>query len=100
MSEIAICDMCQKKLPIRRTWRDNNVYYQFRLGRRAVWLGINVYQGKPDAMGRSRRWQRGRNHLDLCKACTLQAVLAARKSFKGPQMAHILNPLPKKKTAK
>ena len=93
--ELTVCDLCKRRMPVRPSWRDNSVYYRFRIGRRTAWLAINVLQSKP-GKGR-RRWVRGRRHLDLCKACTLKAVLAAKKSFQGPQEAHLLNPLPLKR---
>ena len=94
MSEIAVCDMCGKRVPFKR-WGDRDVYYPFKMGRRVFWLGIMVYQGKPNK--RRRRLPCGRSHLDLCRACTLKAVLSATKMLRDMRMAYLLNPLPRKK---
>lgn len=95
--EVTVCDLCKRKTATDWAWRDNSVYFNFKLGRRKLWLAVNVLQGKP-GRGR-RRCVRGRRHLDLCKACTLKAVLAARRQYRGPQEAQLLNPLPLKKRA-
>ena len=79
MSEIAICDLCKKKVPIK-SWRSaDDARFPFRIGRRVVWLAVNLFQGKPD--GRRMRRLCGRSHIDLCRACLLKVLVTAIKSL-------------------
>lgn len=81
MSIHALCDLCGRKMPpCRYRWhREENYSFPFRLGRKVVYLGVAIYQGKP---GLRRRAGSDRNHRDLCRDCTARAIVRA---------AHFLN---------